>query len=186
MAALADCVYMEDLPNGLRHLNIQQPAVAEGEFLQCCGSKNWARRMSEHLPFRNLSDLLETAETVWWDLPAEDWLEAFRSHPKIGEQKAAAKVTDTSLSWSSREQSGVVDADEATKLMLADLNRRYEEKFGFIYIVCATGKSSEELLKILQERLRNDAESELKIAANEQAKITELRLHKLLANLEPA
>jgi 2-oxo-4-hydroxy-4-carboxy--5-ureidoimidazoline (OHCU) decarboxylase len=70
--------------------------------------------------------------------------------------------------------------------LLTDLNRRYEEKFGFIYIVCATGKSSEELLKILQERLNNDAESELKIAASEQSKITELRLHKLLANFEQA
>lgn len=186
MVASADCVFMEDLPNGLRHLNIQQPAVAEAEFLQCCGSKSWARRMSEHLPFRNSRDLFETAETIWWDLPAEDWLEAFRSHPKIGEQKAAAEVTATSLAWSSREQSGVVDADEATKHLLTDLNRRYEEKFGFIYIVCATGKSSEELLKILQERLNNDAESELKIAASEQSKITELRLHKLLAKLEQA
>lgn len=177
---------MEDLPNGLRHLNIQQPPVAEAEFLQCCGSTNWARRMSEHLPFRNSRDLLETAETIWWGLPAEDWLEAFRSHPKIGEQKAAAEVTATALSWSSREQSGLVDADEATKHLLADLNRRYEEKFGFIYIVCATGKSSEELLKILQDRLNNDTEAELKIAAGEQSKITELRLHKLLANLEQA
>lgn len=175
---------MEDLPNGLRHLNIQQPAVVEGEFLQCCGSKSWARGMSQYLPFRNSRDLFETAETIWWGLSAEDWLEAFRSHPKIGEQKAAAEVTATSLSWSSKEQSGVVDADKATKRLLADLNRRYEEKFGFIYIVCATGKSSEELLKILQERLNNDAESELKIAASEQSKITELRLHKLLAKLE--
>lgn len=175
---------MEDLPNGLRHLNSLQPHEVEGEFLKCCGSKNWAREMSCHVPFRNLSDLLETARAVWWGLSVEDWLEAFRSHPKIGAQKPAAPVSSESLSWSSKEQAGVAKASAAMKDTLAELNRRYEEKFGFIYIVCATGKSFAELLALLQERLGHDVETELQIAGGEQAKITELRLNKLLESFD--
>ena len=177
---------MENLPNGLRHLNLLQPEAAESEFLKCCGSTKWAQKMSRHLPFRGERDLLETAEQVWWSLAPEDWLEAFRSHPKIGEQKAATQASTTSLSWSRREQVGVANASAGTRELLAELNRRYEEKFGFIYIVCATGKSSEELLSILQERLANESETELKIAAEEQALITQLRLHKLITSWEPA
>jgi OHCU decarboxylase len=177
---------MENLPNGLRHLNSLQPQDAETEFLKCCGSKNWAREMSRHLPFRNATDLQETAKSVWWSLSVEDWLEAFGSHPKIGEQKAAAQPSTASLSWSSKEQAGLTNASAATKDLLAELNRRYEEKFGFIYIVCATGKNSDELLAILQERLGHDSETELQIAAREQSQITELRLNKLLDSLERA
>ncbi|HKR61488.1 MAG TPA: 2-oxo-4-hydroxy-4-carboxy-5-ureidoimidazoline decarboxylase [Pyrinomonadaceae bacterium] len=177
---------MQNLPNGLRRLNVLQPPEAVPEFLKCCGSPGWARQMSEQLPFRYEGDLFASAEQIWWNLSAEDWLEAFRSHPKIGEQKAAAQTSAASLSWSSKEQSGLADATSHTRELLAELNRRYEEKFGFIYIVCATGKSSDELLTILQQRLANDSETELRIAAGEQAKITELRLHKLLADLEQA
>lgn len=177
---------MENLPKGLRRLNSLQPSDAESEFLKCCGSKAWARGMRQHLPFRDVSGLLETAKSVWWSLKPEDWLEAFRSHPKIGEQKAAAEVSKASLSWSTKEQAGVSKASTATKELLADLNRRYEEKFGFIYIVCATGKSSDELLAILQERLGHDSKTELQVAAREQAQITELRLNKLLDSLERA
>lgn len=177
---------MENLPNGLRRLNLLQPEEAESEFLKCCGSTKWVQQMSRHLPFRGERDLLETAEQVWWSLAPEDWLEAFRSHPKIGEQKAATQASATSLSWSRKEQVGVANASAGTRELLAELNRRYEDKFGFIYIVCATGKSSEELLRILQERLANEAETELKIAAEEQALITQLRLHKLLTSWEQA
>ena len=175
---------MENLPNGLRRLNILQPPEAEAEFLKCCGSRNWARQMSQQLPFRHHRELLKSAEEVWWSLSPEDWLEAFRSHPKIGEAKPANQTSATSLEWSGKEQAGISNVNADTRQSLAELNRRYEEKFGFIYIVCATGKSSDQLLTILQERLRNDPESELTIAAREQAKITELRLDKLLASLE--
>lgn len=175
---------MENLPNGLRRLNFLQPADAEPEFLKCCGSRNWARQMSQQLPFRSMGDLLKIADQVWWSLSTEDWLEAFRSHPKIGEQKAAAQPSAASLAWSSREQAGVANAGTDTRQLLAELNRRYEEKFGFIYIVCATGKTSDELLAILKERLANDSESEIRIAASEQAQITRLRLNKLLVSLE--
>lgn len=175
---------MENLPNGLRRLNFLQPAIAEPEFLKCCGSKTWARQMSQQLPFRSLDELFDIAERVWWSLAAADWLEAFNTHPKIGEQKAAAETSAASLSWSSNEQAGVANASADTRQLLAELNQRYEEKFGFIYIVCATGKSSAELLAILQERLTHDSDSELKIAAHEQALITRLRLNKLLESLE--
>ena len=177
---------METLHNGLRRLNFLQPASAEPEFRKCCGSKNWARQMGQHLPFRNVSDLFEIAERVWWSLPAADWLEAFDSHPRIGEQKAAAPTSATSLSWSTKEQAGIANTNAATRELLAELNRHYEEKFGFIYIVCATGKTSEELLAILQERLTHDSQRELQIAAREQAQITRLRLNKLLESLEQA
>ena len=177
---------MENLPNGLRRLNLLQPEAAAGEFLKCCGSKEWAQQMGRHLPFRGERDLFETAEQIWWSLAPEDWLEAFRSHPKIGKQKAAPQAPAESLSWSRKEQKGIANASLETIELLRELNRRYEEKFGFIYIVCATGKSSEELLQILQERLANDAETEFRIAAEEQALITQLRLNKLLTNFEQA
>ena len=177
---------MEDLPSGLRRLNLLQPEAAAGEFLKCCGSKEWAQQMGRRLPFRGERDLFETAEQVWWSLAPADWFEAFRSHPKIGEQKAATQASAASLTWSRKEQKGVANASPETIELLRELNRRYEEKFGFIYIVCATGKSSEELLQILQERLANEAETELRIAAEEQALITQLRLQKLLTNFEQA
>ena len=105
---------MENLPNGLRRLNLLQPDAAESEFLKCCGSKKWAQEMGRHLPFRGERDLFETAEQVWWSLAPEDWLEAFRSHPKIGEQKAATQASAASLSWSRKEQQGVADASRET------------------------------------------------------------------------
>ena len=117
---------------------------------------------------------------MWSTLEREDWLEAFRSHPKIGEKKAAAEVSSQSTQWSGQEQAGVQTAEQKTLDELARLNREYEEKFGFIFIVCATCKSAGEMLDILRERLRNDIETELPIAAAEQAKITELRLKKLV------
>lgn len=131
-------------------------------------------------PFEILDDLIEKADRVWWALEPHDWLEAFRSHPKIGEQKAAAAVSDESKRWSEAEQSGVANSATQTMQALAQLNQKYEEKFGYIFIVCATGKTSEEMLEILRVRLENDRDEELRIAAAEQAKIIKLRLMKLL------
>ena len=119
-------------------------------------------------------------DRIWWALESADWLEAFDSHPKIGEKKAAASVARESLSWSEKEQSGTRDSTQQTMEELAELNRKYQEKFGFIYIVCATGKSAEEMLAILRERLNSNAATELHNAAQEQAKITTLRLNKLI------
>ena len=132
-------------------------------------------------PFQSLSQLTETGDRIWWSLEPTDWLEAFHSHPKIGEKKAEAPTTVEAQQWSEDEQSGIRNSAQQTLDELADLNRAYEEKFGYIFIVCASGKSSEEMLAMLHDRLKNNAAEELRIAAAEQAKITELRLRKLLA-----
>ena len=131
-------------------------------------------------PFAGFDELSAKAEQVWWSLASPDWLEAFHSHPKIGEKKAAAATSDQSKRWSEAEQAAVSTAAQATLTELANLNRRYEETFGYIFIVCATGKSSEEMLAILRARLENPASEELHNAAAEQARITQLRLKKLI------
>ena len=164
-------------------LNSLSPARAEAEFLKCCGSKNWAQRIVAARPFESLDDLISEAHRIWWSLNPQEWLEAFHSHPKIGEKKAAALTAAEAQQWSEDEQSSINNSAPATLDELADLNRAYEQRFGYIFIVCASGKSSEEMLGILRARLDNAADQELHIAAREQAKITELRLKKLLANV---
>jgi OHCU decarboxylase len=153
---------------------------ADAEFLKCCGSTHWAHAMIQARPFATLDDVLAEAERVWWSLNEADWLEAFRAHPKIGERKAATTQSDEAQKWSAQEQSGVAQASASTISELAERNREYEDRFGFIFIVCASGKSSEEMLAIINERIRNDAETELRAAAAEQSKITRLRLERLL------
>jgi OHCU decarboxylase len=169
-----------NLQTDLDRLNSVSAETAAGEFLKCCGSSNWAQRMAAERPFMSLNQLLDSAEQIWWSLDPADWLEAFHSHPKIGEKKAAAPTSDQSKRWSETEQAGVGDAASETLQMLTTLNREYEEKFGFIFIVCATGKSSEEMLEILRDRLGNNSADELRNAAAEQAQITQLRLKKLI------
>lgn len=159
------------------------PAVeAEKELLQCCGSTRWARQMAAVRPFKTLEALLASADAIWWSLDRNDWLEAFRSHPKIGEKKAAEPVSTQSSQWSGQEQASVATASQETVDSLSTLNRAYEEKFGFIFIICATGKTSGEMLSALRERLEHEAVDELPIAAAEQSKITALRLNKLLTS----
>lgn len=165
--------------DAIERLNSIPAEQAEVEFLKCCGAKRWATRMTGERPFQNLEQMLAAAERIWWWLEPGDWLEAFRSHPKIGEKKAAAKTSEDSLKWSESEQSGTRDSASQTMEQLAELNREYEQKFGFIYIVCATGKSADEMLAILRKRLANDPAEEMRNAAAEQAKITALRLEKL-------
>jgi OHCU decarboxylase len=169
-----------NLQTNLDRLNSISAGTAEREFLKCCGSNSWARRMVAERPFMSLHQLLDSAEQVWWSLNSLDWLEAFHSHPKIGEKKAAAPTSDQSKSWSEAEQAAVSSATSETLQTMATLNRQYEEKFGYIFIVCATGKSSEEMLRILRGRLGNGPDDELRNAAAEQAKITQLRLKKLI------
>ena len=161
-------------------LNALSSTAARTELLKCCGSTRWAATLTEHRPFASLDQLLAQADDVWWALDQGDWLEAFRSHPKIGEKKAAASVTAQSQQWSAEEQQGVARTGQETMGKLARLNRVYEEKFGFIFIVCATGKSTDEILALLETRLGNEPAAELRSAAAEQAKITDLRLRKLL------
>jgi OHCU decarboxylase len=136
--------------------------------------------MTSVRPFISLEDVLVKADSVWWSLNQEDWLESFRAHPKIGEQKAVAAQSEQPQNWSKQEQLGTEGADAETRAALAAGNQEYEKHFGFIFIVCATGKSSAEMLAILTARLQNDLEAELDVAAEEQRKITRLRLEKLL------
>jgi OHCU decarboxylase len=164
----------------LEELNSLTSVAADEEFLKCCGSMHWARQMSEARPFADLDQLTKEADLIWWSLAEEDWLEAFRAHPRIGERKAATNQSPQAQNWSAQEQSGVTDAARETVDELAQQNREYETRFGFIFIVCATGKSPEEMLTILQSRIGNDRRDELLIAAEEQRKITQLRLEKLL------
>jgi OHCU decarboxylase len=165
-------------------LNNAARQAAYDDLLACCGSTRWARRMEEARPFIDLTDARQRAEEIWRSLDRRDWLEAFASHPKIGERKAAGKRPAKSARWSAAEQAGVDQAASETTAALAEANRSYQEKFGYIFIVCATGKTSEEMLALCRERLDNDPEAELLIAAEEQRKITEIRLNKLVSTTE--
>ena len=171
---------------GLERLNSLSPDEAEVEFRKCCGATAWASKMATERPFATLTELITKADDVWWSLKPDDWLEAFRCHPKIGEKKAATQTSLETQKWSEQEQAGIVNAAQATTRALTELNQEYEEKFGYIYIVCAMGKSSEEMLEILSERLKNGPDTELRTAAGEQAKITQLRLKKLIDSYEIA
>lgn len=168
------------MSEALERLNRLPHEEAEAEFLKCCGSTLWARRMAEERPFHHLQELLAKADAEWWALDAEDWLEAFSRHPKIGEKKSERAQAASAQQWSEQEQAGARSADEETRRELAELNREYERKFGYIYIVCATGKSADEMLMLLKARLRSDPGEEIRVAAEEQRRITHLRLLKLL------
>jgi OHCU decarboxylase len=151
----------------------------------CCGSKSWARGLVTERPFADEAALLATSNEVWRGLAPADWMEAFHSHPRIGElrppQAALAPLAPAqSVEWSAQEQRSVGDADDDVKIALADANREYERRFNRIFIVCATGRSASEILGILRRRLGNDAETELREAADEQRQITEIRLRKWL------
>ena len=167
--------------NGLDRLNALPADQARRELLTCCGSTAWARRVADARPFPGADALYEAADRAWWELGEADWREAFRSHPRIGENKAEAGQTGRERAWSAGEQAGMGSAADATRHALAEGNRAYEARFGYIYIVCASGKSADEMLALLRSRLANDAETEIRVAAEEQRKITRIRLEKLLA-----
>ena len=168
------------MEEGIERLNDLTHDEAEAEFLQCCGSTAWACGMSARRPFVGADEMLRAAEEAWQNLDDEDWLEAFSRHPRIGEGRAATEQTGTEKEWSRREQSGMSAADAGVRREFEELNRAYAEKFGYIFIVCATGKSPGEMLAALRERLQNDPATEIARAAREQRRITKLRLEKLL------
>jgi 2-oxo-4-hydroxy-4-carboxy-5-ureidoimidazoline decarboxylase len=142
----------------------------------CCGSSAWVERMLRRRPFGSTVALLAGAREAWTDLTHTDWLEAFSHHPKIGDRASRARRFPGTAHLSSREQSGVDAAAAGVLDALATGNRAYEDKFGYIFIVCATGRSATDMLEMLGVRLGNDPAEEIRIAAGEQAKITELRL----------
>jgi 2-oxo-4-hydroxy-4-carboxy-5-ureidoimidazoline decarboxylase len=151
---------------------------ATAVFRRCCGSTRWSERMTRLRPFDSGVSLFEAAERAWWALAPADWLEAFAAHPRIGDRDALRARFAATAAWSASEQSGVVGASEEVLDALADANDRYHERFGYIFIVCATGKTAEEMLALIRERLSNDPEVEFRTAAAEQAKITRIRLEK--------
>lgn len=163
----------------LERLNALPPEEAEESLLSCCGSREWAKRVAAARPFASGEELAETADRVWRGLSKADWLEAFAAHPKIG--SPAAVGHGKARAWSREEQRGAAEASTETLASLAAANRDYEERFGHIFIVCASGRTADEMLALLQARLGNDPETELSRAAEEQHKITRLRLEKLLA-----
>ena len=170
------------MQNDLAWLNSLGAEEAVKTLLQCCGSKRWAAEVAESRPYPDIEALLTRVSEIWLSLDKDDWLEAFRSHPKIGEKKTAEKVSAQAQQWSGHEQAGMRAASREAAISLAALNRVYELKFGYIFIIYATGKTPEVMLSALRERLHNDVEAELPIAAAEQSRITEQRLKKLLTS----
>ena len=164
----------------LHELNTLPLPQLKEALTKCCGSSAWVNGMVPFFPADDLVELLEDAEEQWFLCTEADWKEAFAHHPKIGDVESLKTKFASTAQWASGEQSGVDNAPEQTIKALAEANKKYEEKFGYIFIVYASGKSAEEMLAILQNRLQNSPEVEIEIAADEQNKITKLRIEKLL------
>ena len=165
----------------LSELNTCPAPQAHDALFKCCGSDGWVKKMLSQRPFPNEAALFETAKTTWDDCKKEDWLEAFSHHPRIGDLKSLEKKFATTGSWAKGEQAGTTTANAETLKNLQTGNKEYEDKFGYIFLVCATGKTADEMLSILNSRLPNHPSDEMVIAKKEQAKITEIRLRKLLS-----
>jgi 2-oxo-4-hydroxy-4-carboxy-5-ureidoimidazoline decarboxylase len=153
---------------------------AARSILPCCGSRAWATEMASRRPLADGAAILAAARKVWQGLSEADWQEAFDSHPRIGDSHAAPSAAAKSQQWSAQEQQEVTQSADAVRTALAEGNRAYEQRFGRIFIVCATGKRPEEILQILRRRLQNKDTEELQQAADEQQQITQIRLRKWL------
>ena len=164
----------------LHELNTLPIAQLKEELTKCCGSSAWVNKMLPFFPADDLVELLEDAEEQWYLCNEDDWKEAFAHHPKIGDVESLKKKFASTAQWAAGEQGGVNNASQKIIEALAKGNLEYEKKFGYIFIVCATGKSAEEMLEILQSRLPNGLNEEIEIAVDEQNKITKLRIEKLL------
>lgn len=164
----------------LAEFNGLDEAKAIQALLQCCSAENWARLTVSHRPYKDLAALLLSATKNWQDMQQDDWLQAFDGHPKIGDPASLKKKYQATHQIAREEQANVQYASDQVIQDLAVANQRYLNRFGFIFIICATGKSAEEMLVSIQNRIHNTAEQELIIAAAEQHKITLLRLEKLI------
>jgi 2-oxo-4-hydroxy-4-carboxy-5-ureidoimidazoline decarboxylase len=162
-------------------LNLLRDDQARQAFENCCAAPQWIEQMLSRRPFAGDATVFANAQEIWSSLSREQWLAAFAAHPKIGDLASLQKKFQNTTEWAAHEQSGVEQANDQTLHELSRCNRLYEEKFGYIFIVCATGKSASEMLSLLKSRIENDANMELSIAAAEQLKITLLRLEKLAA-----
>jgi len=166
-----------EVPAGLAALDAMSTDDARAALRRCCGSRAWVEHMVHARPFEDAASLLRIGERVWWSLTEADHREAFAAHPKIGETKVPVTGDAT---WSTAEQSAAATAAAQTLAELAEANRAYEAKHGFIFIVCATGRSADAMLADLKRRMSSSSSDELRTAAEEQIKITRLRLAKLI------
>lgn len=164
----------------LDELNALPASLAREELLRCCGCAKWAEEVAAARPFADKKALLAAADAAWARTGEREWLEAFSHHPRIGGKDALRAKFAATSGWARGEQAGAASASEAVLDALAKGNADYEARFGHIFIVCATGKSAAEMLDLLKSRLPNDAAKEKRIAAAEQAKITRIRLEKLI------
>jgi allantoicase len=165
----------------LDRFNRLSPAEARKPLLACCGAKKWVEQMLKQRPFPDLPYVLDTADKTWAALDPQDWLEAFRQHPPIGEKRAQESQSETARKRSAAEQSAAQHGAPEKLAALATANAAYHAKFGHVFLICATGKTSGDILDNLQQRMKNDPQTELALAAEEHRKITRLRLEKLLA-----
>jgi allantoicase len=172
----------EDRLRGIARFNHLARAQAQRALLDCCGSQAWAQQVLAQRPYGSAERLYEAADKVWAQLGKKDWLEAFGHHRPIGGTKAKEKQSKAARRWSAEEQSAAQRASKENLAVLAAANEAYRAAFGHVFLICAAGKTGEEILQSLQQRLSNSAEVELRIAAEEQRKITRMRLEKLLGS----
>ena len=169
----------------LRNINELEENILRGELFRCCGSQVWVENMMMQRPFESTQHILAVADHFWWSATEADWRQAFLAHPRIGDVEALKeKYAKNPNAWEGGEQSGADGASEEVLMELKHNNDAYEEKFGFLFLVCATGKSAEQMLEILKKRLPNSRSAEIYVAVGEQAKISHLRLQKLLVTYE--
>lgn len=167
------------MEGGIAKLNCMNEREFHEAMHKCCGSARWAEAMALARPFASYQNLCDRSRVIWEGLGPADWKEAFSCHPKIGDLSALRKKFAATADMAFQEQSGVSGASDDVLKRLADGNFEYEKKFGYIFIVCASGKSAQEMLSLLEQRLLNDPQAELKVAAEENLKITSLRLKRL-------
>lgn len=163
----------------LEEWNVLPADSAVNLALSFCGSREWARRLSERRPYSSEEQLFTAADEIWSSLNPEDWSEAFQCHPRIGE--SARGMHDRSAEWSQEEQSGAQQGSPEVLAEIAAHNEEYEKRHGFTYIVCASGKTADELLALLKQRISNSTLDEIREAAEQQRQITRIRLDKWLA-----
>jgi 2-oxo-4-hydroxy-4-carboxy-5-ureidoimidazoline decarboxylase len=161
-----------------QRLDAAPPDEARRLLFICCGSTRWVELMLARRPFGTMERLLASADDAWRAVSPDDWKESFSHHPRIGDRGFGERFAQT-RHLSHAEQAGVSGASAQIIDALADANTAYETRFGYVFIVCATGRGAEEMLSMLQARLGNDPAAEIQVAAAEQAKITLLRLKAL-------
>lgn len=164
----------------LSDLNVLPPHAAEPLLAACCGAPAWVKAMLDRRPFASVDEMLSASDDVCARLSADQWMAAFAHHPRIGEQSAAEPVSDAARRWSEGEQSASASSDDDLRRELSEAQRRYELRFGYIFIICASGRSAAEILGELRARMHNSPYAELRAAGEEQRRITRLRLEKLV------